>query len=208
MNLSLAAHARLANPSIFLVARQRSATSAPLLAAIDLDSVFAPTVLVARETLARVVTPLSWSFIDHALQQPDEWSSALVDRLREQCGDRSPHSLRIIVTPAEAPAVVRWLAAHQLTVGDVLRDPDDRDTLVAAVPLVLVRGEESTFLPSADEPLQVGDVVLMAGRDSAHDAMSATLFSDAAVEYVATGRQVPSTWLWRALSRRSRGRAA
>ena len=207
-NLSLAAHARLANPSIFLVARQRSATSASLLAAIDLDSVYSPTELVARETLARVVTPLSWSFIDHALQQPDEWSTALVDRLRERCGDRSPHSLRLIVTTTEAPAVVRWLAAHQLTVGDVLRDPDDRDTRVAAVPLVLVRGEESTFLPSADEPLRVGDVVLMAGRDSAHDAMSATLFSDAAVEYVATGRQVPSTWLWRVLSRRSPGRVA
>ncbi len=75
-NLSLAAHARLSDPTIYLVARQKAPSSAPLIEALDLDSVFIPTELVARETLARVITPISWSFIDHVLQQPDSWAAA------------------------------------------------------------------------------------------------------------------------------------
>ncbi len=200
-NLSLAAHARLSDPGIYLVARQKAPSSAPLIQALDLDSVFIPTELVARETLARVITPISWSFIDHILQQPDGWAVDTLTRITARVGPRAPHPLRLIVTPAEAPALVRWLARHELALGDVLRDPDDRGRSLAAIPLVLIRGEETTFLPDLDGALRVGDVVLMAGRESAHDAMTATLFYDAAVEYVATGRQVPSTWLWRALRR-------
>ncbi len=206
-NLSLAAHARLANPDIFLVARQKSPSSAPLLQALDLDAVFVPTELVARETLARVITPISWSFIDHVLQQSEDWAERTLAQLTERCGERGPHPLRLIVTTAEAPALVRWLGRHELTLGDVLRDPDDRERLLAAVPLVLIRGPELTYMPSLTEPLRVDDIVLIAGRSAAHDAMSATLYYDSAVEYVATGRQVPTTWLWRAL-RGSRSRAA
>ncbi len=204
-NLSLAAHARLSNPSIFLVARQSSAANAPLLQALELDSVFVPSELVARETLSRIITPISWSLIDHMLGQSDQWAADVLEHLVDRCGESAPHSLRLIVTPAEAPALVRWLATHDLSLADVLRDPDDRDVGLPAVPLVLVRDGVSTFLPSPEEPLRVDDVVLIAGRSLAHEALHATLFYDSAVEYVATGRQVPSTWLWRALSARRRG---
>ena len=68
--------------------------------------------------------------------------------------------------------------------------------------LLLVRDGATTFTPAADHHLRVGDQILFVERGAARAALSRTLFSDAAVEYVATGREVPSTWLWRTLSHR------
>jgi hypothetical protein len=45
--------------------------------------------------------------------------------------------------------------------------------------------------------------LLLVHRTGVRAALSRTLFYDAAVEYVATGLEVPSTWLWRRLSRRA-----
>lgn len=165
----------------------------------------------------------------------------------------------------EAPAVARWLRTHELTLGDLLRHPDDRDMTVAAVPVALIRGasgpvesagavveaesprpgraherydadaafvgaeaadpgspEEAAaradgipdpeihFCPDPSTPLRVGDELVLLGRESGYHDLSDTLFRDAAVEYVATAREVPSTWLWRVLrhGRYPGGRAA
>ena len=203
-NLALAEQARLTNPDLFLSVRQQSHTNAALVQALDIDSVHVSTELVARETLARVVTPVYWGFVEHVLDQDDAWSSALLERLVQRCGERTPRREMVRLDAADAPAVVRWLRGHELALGDLLRHPDDRTRPLPAVPLVLIRDGATTFTPSADELLHVGDQVLLVQRGSAGAALSRTLFYDAAVEYVATGREVPSTWLWRRLSRRPR----
>ncbi|GMA41391.1 NAD-binding protein [Mobilicoccus caccae] len=75
-NLAYAARARLESPDAFIAIRQHRTTNSALLEAFSPDSVYVPTDLVAREVLARVVTPLSWSFVEHALTQDDEWGLA------------------------------------------------------------------------------------------------------------------------------------
>ena len=202
-NLALAERARLSNPDLFLSVLQQTHTNAALVQALGIDSVHVSTELVARETLARVVTPVYWSFIEHALQQDDAWSSALLERLVERCGERTPDRELVRLDPEQAPAVVRWLRDHELTLGELLSHPDDRTRPLPGVALVLIRGDDTTFTPSPDEPLRVGDQVLLVERRDARAALNRTLFYDAAVEYVATGREVPSTWLWRRLSRRA-----
>ena len=203
-NLALAEQARLTNPELFLSVLQQSHANAALVQALDIDSVHVSTELVARETLARVVTPVYWAFVEHVLDQDDAWSSALLDRIVQQCGERTPGREMVSFDPAHAPAAVRWLEGHDLALGDLLRHPGDRTRPLPAVPLVLVRDGVTTFTPSPEELLHVGDQVLLVERGSARGALSRTLFHDAAVEYVATGRQVPETWLWRRLSRRTR----
>lgn len=203
-NLALAERARLRSPGLFLSVRQQTHVNAALVQALDIDSVHVSTELVARETLARVVTPVYWAFLEHALEQDDEWSGALLDRLVERCGTRTPERGLVRLTVEEAPAVVRWLRDHDLTLGDLLRHPDDGSRPLPLVALVLTRGERTIFTPSPDEPVRPGDQLLVVDRGEGRAALSRTLFYDAAVEYVATGREVPSTWLWRRLSRRGR----
>lgn len=236
MNLSLAAHARLEQPDLFLSVRQASHTNAPLLAAFGLESVFVPTELVARECLARVITPIYWGFLDHLLGQDDAWSQWLRDRLVDQVGCRTPGSLNVRLDDVQAPAVARWLTSHELTLDDLLRHPDDREATVAAMVVALIRGKPDTsdaapgtvvvvesaqarasagleataradpgldpqiiFSPEGSTALQVGDELVLLGRESGFQALFTTLFQDSAVEYVASGRRVPTTWLWRVL---------
>ena len=67
----MAAHARLASPSIFLSVRQRSSRTQPLLKAFNAESVFIPAQLTAQEALARVITPDFWEFIEWSRTQDD-----------------------------------------------------------------------------------------------------------------------------------------
>jgi hypothetical protein len=55
----------------------------------QIDSVYIATELVAREVLARVLTPMFWSFVDHAFSRSDGWATDVRDRLRERCGDHA-----------------------------------------------------------------------------------------------------------------------
>ncbi|HYN29535.1 MAG TPA: NAD-binding protein [Dermatophilaceae bacterium] len=200
-NLAMAEHARQENPGLVLSVRQRTHSNAALAQALNIDSVYVPTELVARETLSRIMTPVYSTFLDHVLRQDDAWSRVLLERLVERCGDRTPTPELIRITPREAPSVVRWMRRGHLTLGDLLRDPDARERPLPAVPVLLLRDGASTFTPALDEPLRPGDSVLVLDGGSATAAVSATSYDDAAVEYVATGREVPSTWLWRLLSR-------
>ena len=200
-NLALAEHAKLERPELFVAVRQQSDARAALVTALGIDSVFIPTKLVAQESLARVITPLFWSFIEHTFTQPDEFAQHIIERLDTQCGPAGKERAIIDLSAQGAPALHRWLLHDQLTVGQVLASPDDRDSHLPLVALVLVRGEEHVFTPDEDMTVEPGDQLLVVGRRSGLLALSETQFSDAAAEYIATGAQVPETWLWRRLKR-------
>lgn len=203
-NLALAAAVRRAAPDVRLCVRQGHSIAAPLLSAFAPEIVFVPTDLVARECLARIVTPLTWSFIEHALSQDDAWGEALLVELVDRCGSGTPEMSRLEITPASAPAVARWLGHDELTVGDLLRNPDGGTESVSAFVLSLRRGETVMFVPDAEAALQLGDELLVASRPRSRGPLRDVLFHDDAVEYVATGRRVPSTWVWRRLARSRR----
>lgn len=201
-NLALAAHVRGVAPEVRLCLRQGSSTAAPLLAAFAPEMVFIPTELVARECLARVVTPLTWTFIEHVLAQDDPWSEALLDELLARCGHRSPAPRRVSITMDKAPAVVRWLGHDEVTIADLQRHPDDRSQPAPAMVLSVNREDEVLFVPDPDTSLRVGDELLVATVPRLRGVLRDVLYNDAALEYVATGRHVPTTWVWRVLTRR------
>lgn len=206
-NIALAEHARLANPQVFVSIRQRDSMHQPLLDALDVDSVFVWTDLVAREVLARVVHPNFWRFVEETVQQSEEWSTRTRDRLVARCGKQVPERTVVALCREEAPAVVRWLdAGHRLTVGDLTRHPDDRRHPLAVLVLMVVRGEELILTPADDTELRVGDHLLLAGTDDGLADVSDALFYSATTEYLATGRVVASTWVWRQLTERRRAR--
>lgn len=204
INLVLGARVRSAAPDVFICLRQSHAANAPLFAAFDPDSVFVPTELVARECVARIVTPRTWAFLEHAKNQSDEWAQSLLEDLLDRVGTASPMGWRLRIDGADAPAVVRWLAHDDLTIADLLRHPSDRDRFSPCLVLALTRDGRLWCHPPEDTPLRVGDDLLIASVPQGYAYLRDSLYGDAAVEYAATGRQVPSTWVWRKLSKAGR----
>lgn len=200
-NLALAAQARLAYPDLFLCIRQAFRRNEPLLDAFSPESVFLPPQMVTQEIMARITTPAFWQFVEHVRSQDDEWSGALIRQLVRLVGNGAPASTRLSVSYERAPAVVRRIAdGGTVRIGDLLRKPDDRESTLAAMPATLIRRGAQIFLPPEEEVLQLGDELLLLGTSDGFDQMGSALYYDHVLEYVATGRQVPATWLWRKLA--------
>lgn len=209
VNMANAAHARIENDELFIAVRQNSTVNKAPLTAFDPDSVFIPTQLLAREAVARITSPNYWSFVDHVMHEDDDWCAEVMEEIVSVVGVQTPVSQRIDLDFTHAPAAVRWMAGEELRIAHLVSDPDDRSVRLAAFPAVLVRSGRRTFAPHLDTVLQEGDVLLFLGRDDDLDLISATLFHDSAVEYVATGREVATAWVFRRLqlwSWRRRGR--
>lgn len=202
-NLSLAAHARLVNPEIYLAVRQKSIHTTSLLQAFEPDSVFIATDIVAHEALARLESPLYWGFMEYISRLDAHESAELRDRIVARVGKWCPAPKKVHLTMREAPAMVRWMRQGRvLTVGDFLRDPDDRDQAIPAYCHMLKRGDQVVYDPSPDRELVEGDELGLLTRNRALGQLQDTLFSDASLTYTCHGRTVPSTWLWRRLFRR------
>jgi Trk K+ transport system NAD-binding subunit len=203
-NLSLVAAARRANPKIFVAARQNKAASSPLFDAVRVDSLLVPADVVAHEVYAQLATPLLWRFLQEVPRRDDAWAARVVERLMSLCGEELQAVWKVRLTAVEAPALRSWLASGGARLGDLLRDPDDREEHLHAVPLLLARGDggEDVVAPDDDVELAPDDELLLVGWPSARRLLDATLISDATREYVLHGRHVPSSWVWRRLMRR------
>ena len=208
VNIALAEHARHANPDAYLVVRQQTNARKALLETLEINSVYIATELVAREVLARVLTPVFWSFIAHTLTGDEAWATRTRDHLVERCGSRTPQRDVITLSPEEAPAIARWLQRGQtFTLRDLMRQPDDRDITLPVAALVLVRDGRPEFTPDEDTPLALGDQVLLVGKPGGLSQVSEVCHYPATVQYLTTGEDVPLTWVWRKLTARRRARS-
>ncbi|MFI5893941.1 potassium channel family protein [Actinoplanes sp. NPDC051513] len=201
-NLSLVAAARRRNPGLFVAARQNKPASAPLFEAAGVDWVVVPAEVAAREIYALLSTPLLWRFLQEMPDRGDAWAERMLDRLEAHCGSRLGSIWKATLTDAEAPALGPWLRRGDARLGDLVRDPRDRDRLVAAVPLLLLRQDETMLGPEEDERLAPGDQLLFVGHPAARRALADTMTNRAVGEYVLYGRTVPSGWLWQRITRR------
>jgi hypothetical protein len=157
--------------------------------------------LVAHEVYARVSTPLLWRFLQQVPQQGDEWAARLVDRVTGLCSVRLDAMWKVRLDAREAPALQGWLAAGDAPLDAVLRDPDDRDTPLAVVVLMVLREGECVMAPDGDFVLAPGDELLLTGRAAARAGLGTTMVVDGAPEYLRTGRRPATGWLWRTLQR-------
>ena len=200
-NLSLVAAARRINPALFVAARQNLQASAPLFAAMKVDSLLVPTEVVAHEVYAQLSTPLLWRFLQEMPAKGDAWADQLLKRISHNCGRYLNELWKIRLNPAEAPTLGSWLATGEARLGDLLRDPDDRESRLAVVPLLVQRDTECMLTPDDDFVLQSGDEILLAGRSAERRSLGTTLFDEAASQYAIHDRHVASSWIWRKLAR-------
>ena len=111
-----------------MAARQNQPASAPLFAAMDVDSLLVPTEVIAHEVYAQLSTPLLWRFLQEMPAQGDEWAAQVIGRLTEHCGTHLQALWKVRLSGAEAPALVPLARrGATLRLGDLMRSPEDRD---------------------------------------------------------------------------------
>ena len=203
-NLSMLATARRLNPQLFLAARQNQPTSAALFETMQVDALLVPTEVVAHEVYAQISTPMLWRFIREMPAQGDEWAADLIQRLRYNCGRELPALWKVKLDAEQAPALGGWLADGKVALGDLLRSPEDRERRLLVVPLLLVRGGEAILTPDGETILNPDDELLFAGHGSERRELEGTLEVDSTGAYVLFDQQIPSSWIWRKLSRKNR----
>ena len=201
-NLALVAAARRAHPGVFVVARQNSRPDEALFDAAAIDLVLVPPEVTAHEVLAHLGSDVLLRFLQQIPARGDAWAERLLARLAARGGRRDltiwQHDL------AAAPSLLSWLSSGEARLGDLLRDPRDRDHPLGAVALMVVRGAQDVCTPDDDFVLAPGDSLLMAGRAGARQDLENIAVDEATREYVVHGREVPSGWFWRRLARRRR----
>ena len=72
-------------------------------------------------------------------RREDAWAAAVIDRLTQLCGEQLQAVWKVRLTATEAPALQAWLAEGGARLRDLLRNPDDRDEPLHAVPLLIAR---------------------------------------------------------------------
>jgi voltage-gated potassium channel len=202
-NLSMLATARRLNPQLFLAARQNQPTSAALFQAMRVDALLVPTEVVAHEVYAQISTPMLWRFIQEMPARGDKWATDLIQRLRHNCGVELPALWKVKLDREQAPAIGGWLAEGRVTLGDLLRSPEDRERLLRVVPLLLLRDGEAVLTPGDETLLARDDELLFAGHGSERRELESTLVIESTGAYVLFDQHIPSSWVWRKLSRKS-----
>jgi voltage-gated potassium channel len=198
-NLWLVDAARRANPGAYVVALQHQRDNISLFEAMGVDFGMVPAEVIAHEVLARIANPVLMRFLPQVPKQGEQWAAGMVDRLVERCGTGTPDLWRIRLDEEEAPAIAEPLAAGRVTLGDLLRDPLDRDPQLHVVALTRLRDETRVLAPDDDCILEPGDQLLLAGRLRDRAALATTLTEEPTAAYVLEGRHIPSSWLWRRL---------
>jgi voltage-gated potassium channel len=202
-NLSMLATARRLNPELFLAARQNQPTSAALFEAMRVDALLVPTEVVAHEVYAQISTPMLWRFIQEMPAQGNKWAADLVQRLRHNCGRELPALWKVKLDREQAPALDGWLAEGRVVLGDLLRSPEDRERRLQVVPLLLLRDGKAVLTPDGKTVLAPDDELLFAGHGSERRELESTLVIDSTGAYVLFDQHIPSSWVWRKLSRKS-----
>lgn len=200
-NLSIVVTALQLNPQLFIVIRQNQRSNDPVFHAARANLVMQRGSIIARKIAALLQTPLLTEFLRHARHKDEAWAQELVEEIRGIAGNTAPDTWGLNISASSAPAVARALAEGQVvTLRHIRQDPRDRDILLPALPLLLKRGESEILLPPGDTLLETGDRILFCGRPEAASRMQWTLNNLNALEYIITGIDRPSGYLWRRLA--------
>lgn len=196
-NLSIIMTARELNPRLFVVARQNLSENQAIIEAVKADMVMHPSLIIANKISTLLATPMLDEFFSLARYQSEEWACELVSRIVAVAADRPPDVWELWLEPDYAFAMAAALRqGRRITIGDLLRDPRNRETALPCIVLFLFSEEGRTLLPDLERALHPQDRLLLCGRDESHNAMRWTLMNEHALYYVATGESKPLSWIW------------
>jgi Trk K+ transport system NAD-binding subunit len=187
-NLSIAMMVKKLNPSVFMVVRQNQAVNDVLFDTFDADFRMVHTRVVAQECISILTTPLLGGFLGAVREADEDWSKQVAACLETLCDGSIPEVWDVVIDGDIAPALHSALLRREtVTISQLLRDSADRDAVLPALVLMIVRGGESFLFPSGQFLLQAGDALLVTGRHVARTTLHLTLQNANALHYLLTG---------------------
>lgn len=199
-NLSIIMTAKELNPDLFTVVRENQLMNEELFKAVNADILMHPSLIVAQRIHTLLSAPLLSEFVSQAEKEPDSWSCELASRIIALVDTRPPilWELRVGEIFGQAALALASEGGPVPTLGDLLRDPRNRDEQLLAIILMHKRGARHWALPDLDQRLHIGDQLLLCGRPGARDWMQWTLNNPDVLTYVVTGVSPPrgSVWRW------------
>jgi voltage-gated potassium channel len=205
-NLSIIMTALDLNPELFTVARQNLRGNDAIYKAADIDLTMQPGTIIGRRIVDLLTTPLLSDFLNLARQENETWANILVSRVAGVLSDRPPDSWTITISRGETPAVIEMLEkVCAISLGMLYTDPRDVTLALPCVPLLLKRRHEGILVPGNDTMLQPDDQLLFCGRQGAEEHMRWTSKNFNALNYICTGRDNPTGYIWRRLSKNEAG---
>lgn len=208
-NLSIVMTARELKPDLFMVVRQNRHANAPLFEQLGAQVTMQPSNIVAHEFLSLLTTPLLSRFFVNSRLQGNDWANELISRIAAVVGELVPEVWDVEVSRAHSIALCQALdAGSRIGVGDLLRDPADREAQLACIPLLLKRGSEEHLLPRDDMPLQHGDRLLFCGGKQVSPQQILGLRNYSVLNYLLSGTDAPGGLFWKWLNARQAARRA
>lgn len=207
-NLSIIMTARELSSRLFVVARQSNLDNEHVFDAVGADIVMHPSSIIADKIRVLLGTPLLHEFIGLANYEDEEWAGDLVKKIALLLNAQRPEVWELNIDPDSALAVSSALSRGQVVqVGDLVRDPGERERELHCIPLLINRHGTSMMMPAFNTNIKPGDRLLFCGKPNAADRMRWTLQNYHALDYVLTGETRPQGWIWKMLSGRSVNRA-
>jgi Trk K+ transport system NAD-binding subunit len=212
-NLSILVNARALSPKVFVIVRQNLHMNEVVFQAAKADFIMQPSLVSARRILFILIAPLLKSFFeqlrDRAENRDDSFVADMIAQLREAVGGTNPRIWTVDTAVQPATALSRLAAqGAAASLGDLLRDPFDRDRRLDCVPLVVQDEGGETVMPGDYHPVRPGSQILLCGSSRAQWMLDATLNNEYTLNYLITGIDEPRGLAMRWLSRRLNGAAA
>ncbi len=212
-NLSILLNARALNPNIFLLVRQNRYRNQLVFQATQADFIMMPSLVSARRILFLLLAPLLKTFFE-ALRGRDASSTELalsdvIDQLATTVGGSHPRLWTVDICASTASALLNTVEGGQeVALGDILRDPVDRNKHLACVPLVMRSGQELNVMPALTTVVQPGEQILFCGTASSLRLLDATLNNEYTLRYLISGIDQPRGYVMQWFTRRHASRAS
>jgi Trk K+ transport system NAD-binding subunit len=198
-NLSILLNTRYFNRDLFSIVRQNRHVNEVAFNAANTDMIMQPSLVTARRILFLLVAPLLKPFFNYLLEdKPNraEIMEEVILNLRKTIGDQKPDLVTINFTEEKSKAVIQWLnEGKKVHLGDLLKDPDNRDRQLDIVVFVLKSGEEVHILPTADYEIKEGDQLLYCGTHMAQRLFNATINNEYKLFYIQNGVFMPRGYI-------------
>ena len=208
VNLSILMSVEALKPDAFTIVRQNSHENQIAFDAARANLVMQSSLTTARRVLKHLISPQVQVFVEYLRDQGEDICELAVERLHDIVGDRPLHLWQLSLCESEAEAVIEHLErGARLTLGELRRDPQDREASLSCMPLSIARGDRYLMLPADDELLQAGDELLFCGTESGERLLSASANNAYTLEYLVTGTEPARGYIFRWLEN-ARGKPA
>ncbi len=204
-NLAIAMTARKLNSDVFIVARKNRRHNSLLFRQFNANLTMQSGQIIAHECLGHLISPLLATFLARSQRQSEDWAEQTYRMLTREIGMNQPETWEITIGREQTPAIHRALQQGKvITLGDLLRDPSNRDESLPCQALLHIHDQRKRLLPKKRLPLSEGDRLLFCGQSQALAEQRLCLHNDKVLVYLNTGEDIPDSAIWRYFKQRAR----